>query len=148
MGFVAFLERLHAWAAPRDDVHGVAVVGSYARGTARADSDVDVVLLTTDPSRYTDERAWLGDFGAVLAWRAEDWGALHVVRTYYADGTEIEFGITSTAWAALPADAGTAGVIAGGCRIVFERDGLLSRLVGAGPAQAPGGAGDRGRTVG
>ncbi|MFJ5677854.1 nucleotidyltransferase domain-containing protein [Streptomyces sp. NPDC093097] len=34
-----------------------ALVGSYARNAARPDSDIDIVLLTTDRSRYADDGA-------------------------------------------------------------------------------------------
>jgi Nucleotidyltransferase domain len=43
------LERATAWARRRPDIRGLALVGSWARGSARTDSDVDLVVLTTDP---------------------------------------------------------------------------------------------------
>ena len=43
-----FLERLRRWVEPRPDVRALVVVGSVARGNAQSDSDIDVVLLTTD----------------------------------------------------------------------------------------------------
>jgi Nucleotidyltransferase domain len=41
------LERAVAWARRQPDIRGLALVGSWARGNARADSDVDLVVLTT-----------------------------------------------------------------------------------------------------
>ena len=43
------LRQVVAWAAEQDEVQAVVLVGSYARGDARADSDVDLVLLVEDP---------------------------------------------------------------------------------------------------
>ena len=40
-----FLDSLRDWAAHQPTIAGVALVGSYARGEARPDSDSDVVLL-------------------------------------------------------------------------------------------------------
>jgi predicted nucleotidyltransferase len=37
-----FLDGLYPWADGRDDVRALVLVGSYARGTASADSDLDV----------------------------------------------------------------------------------------------------------
>jgi uncharacterized protein len=37
-----------AWATQQPDVVGVAVVGSWARGQARMDSNVDLVVFTDD----------------------------------------------------------------------------------------------------
>lgn len=138
MDFAALVEALRAWAAPRDDVRGIAVVGSYARGTARAGSDVDVLVLTAEPGRYLEAHDWLSDFGRVVRWQREDWGAVQSLRTSYEDGTETEFGVASVSWADVPPDPGTREVAEGGLRVVFERDELLSRLVAA-----IGGAGQR-----
>ncbi|MGV9560016.1 nucleotidyltransferase domain-containing protein [Streptomyces sp. NPDC003522] len=44
-----------AWAAGREDVVGVLLVGSWARGAGRAGSDVDLVVLTAEPGRYAAE---------------------------------------------------------------------------------------------
>lgn len=52
-----FLAELANWAASRDVVVAVALVGSYARGEARPDSDVDVVISTNDPRRCLDNGA-------------------------------------------------------------------------------------------
>jgi predicted nucleotidyltransferase len=40
---------VRGWAARQAGVSGVALVGSHARGAARADSDVDLVLLCEAP---------------------------------------------------------------------------------------------------
>jgi hypothetical protein len=37
------------WAKKQPTIQAVAVVGSHARGAARADSDIDLVLLATNP---------------------------------------------------------------------------------------------------
>ena len=42
---------------PGPDICGLALVGSWARGTARADSDVDLVVLTSHPDRYLADAA-------------------------------------------------------------------------------------------
>jgi predicted nucleotidyltransferase len=58
-----FLERLRGWVEPRQDVRALAIVGSVARGDARPDSDLDVVLLTTDPAQYLKSTDWVSVFG-------------------------------------------------------------------------------------
>ncbi len=125
------IERVAAWARARDDVTGVALVGSYARGEARPDSDVDLVILSADPAAYLADPAWLAEFGAAAPPQREDWGAVQALRVYYADGPEVEFGLTSVAWAEIPLDPGTARVAAAGLRILYDPTGALAALQAA-----------------
>ncbi|SFY42655.1 Nucleotidyltransferase domain-containing protein [Streptomyces atratus] len=46
------IDRITRWAANRQDIVGLLLVGSYARNAARPDSDIDIVLLTTDQTQY------------------------------------------------------------------------------------------------
>jgi hypothetical protein len=48
--------RLRAFCAARDDIEAAWVFGSVARGTARADSDVDIAILP--PSNHSAEERW------------------------------------------------------------------------------------------
>ena len=125
-----FLDELAAWAAQRGDVVGVALVGSYARGTAGPDSDVDVVILAEDPERLLSDATWVGRFGEAGEPEREDYGVVQSLRVTYGDGLEVEFGITSPKWADTETlDRGTREVVEGGCRVVFDRDGALAALV-------------------
>jgi predicted nucleotidyltransferase len=47
-----FFAKISAWASARPDIHAAALVGSHARGTAKPDSDIDIVLLVDDPNIY------------------------------------------------------------------------------------------------
>lgn len=128
----ALLDALRTWAEARPDVHAVGVAGSYARGTARPDSDVDVVLLTADPEAYLRDWRWLSDFGVVRSCTREDWGAVQSLRTIYAGGLEVEFGVAALSWARRdPLDPGTRQVVRDGFFIVFERGRLLTDLLTA-----------------
>ena len=60
-----FLSRIKAWAEQQGNISGVFLVGSYARGTARADSDVDLVILTSRPEGYLDAISFAENFGAI-----------------------------------------------------------------------------------
>jgi len=130
--YASVLTALRTWAQLRDDVQAVAVVGSHARGTAREDSDIDVIVLTRDPDKYLDDPRWLDAFGTVRSVTREDWGAIRALRTFYDDGTEIEFGIGTPDWASIaPVDSGTLEVARGGMLVVFERHRLLRILESA-----------------
>lgn len=122
-----FLDAFVSWASARPDVQGIALVGSYARGEAREDSDIDLVILTDRPQRYLDEVQWTKRFGIVEKRQNEDYGKVVSLRIWYQNGPEVEYGITTPDWAATPLDAGTREVIAGGMIVLFERGMLLSR---------------------
>jgi len=121
-----FLNAFVDWAAVQGDVHAIALVGSYARGAARDDSDIDLVLLTDQPQKYLEELKWIESFGRLEKRQTEDYGKLTSVRVWYRDGVEVEYGITTPDWAASPLDAGTQEVILGGMIVLFERGNLLS----------------------
>jgi predicted nucleotidyltransferase len=123
----AFLDAFVAWASNQADVQAIALVGSYARGAARDDSDIDLVILTDQPQKYLDDLKWTERFGSAENHQTEDYGKLISIRAWYQNGLEVEYGITTPDWAAVPLDAGTREVILGGMIVLFERGILLSR---------------------
>ena len=122
-----FLNLFVNWASAQEDVQAIALIGSYARGEARDDSDIDLVLLTQQPERYLENVKWTTRFGVVEKHETEDYGELISIRVWYQNGVEVEYGITTPDWAALPLDAGTQEVMRGGMIVLFERGNLLSR---------------------
>jgi len=122
-----FLDEFTAWADAQPDIVAVALVGSYARNAATATSDIDLVLIASQPGRYLKNVAWTRQFGQVRQHQVEDYGKVTSVRVWYADGREVEYGITDEGWAALPLDEGTHRVISDGMRVLFERTPILSR---------------------
>jgi uncharacterized protein len=127
-----FLNALTEWAAEESDILAVAVVGSYARGAAKVDSDVDIVLVVADPGKYFLNVDWMKRFGDICSFRDEDWGRLRSRRVHYASGLEVDFGFTVAAWAgADPVDRGTRKVVADGLLCIYDSLGVLRRLAAA-----------------
>jgi predicted nucleotidyltransferase len=124
-----FLDAFIAWASDQPDMQGIALVGSYARGEARDDSDIDLVILTDQPRKYLVHIQWAERFGTIEKHQSEDYGKLSSLRVWYRDGVEMEYGITTPDWAAFPLDAGTREVIRGGMIVLFERWDLLSQHI-------------------
>lgn len=126
------------WASAREDVEAVALVGSHARGAARPDSDVDVMLLVSDPGRLRQGARWIDEIpwgrvnAQIASWTDEDYGAAWSRRIVLSNGFEIEMTFSSPRWAATdPCDEGTRQVIQGGRRILFDPGGMLGRLIRA-----------------
>jgi predicted nucleotidyltransferase len=124
----AFLYEVVRWAEARPDMRAVTLVGSYARGAATPESDVDLVLITTQPEAYLEDADWVRAFGEIERQQIEDYGKVTSLRVWYADGKEVEFGLTSPSWVAQPLDEGTRQVIAEGMRILFDPSGLLQSI--------------------
>jgi predicted nucleotidyltransferase len=123
-----FLDRVTAWVAHQPTIAGMALVGSHARGAARPDSDIDLVLLCEEPHAYLAHTSWIYHFGAVARCHTEAWGVVTSLRVYYTEGFEVAFGMTTLAWAAVPVDPGTRHVVSHGMRMLWDREGLLGRL--------------------
>jgi len=116
------------WAKSEEGVLGVALVGSHARGEARLDSDIDLVIISSDPHSYIDDPSWISSFGEINSCKTEDWGILTSLRVFFHSGLEVEFGLSSLEWVAIPPDSGTAEVIVDGMKILLDSKGLLARL--------------------
>jgi predicted nucleotidyltransferase len=127
-----FLVEFTRWASTQADILALALVGSHARDAATETSDVDLVLITADPNRYLNNTDWVQHFGTVEKQQVEDYGLLTSLRVWYRERLEIEYGLTDERWAALPLDEGTRRVMAGGMRILFEREAILSRHLAGG----------------
>ena len=89
-----FLDAFVGWASSQPDVKGIALVGSYARSAARNDSDIDLVVLTDQISKYVEDMQWIELFGAVEKYQTEDYGNLTSIRVWYQNRVEVEYGIT------------------------------------------------------
>lgn len=75
-----FLNAFVNWASIEEDVQAIGLVGSYAMGAARDDSDIDLVLLTEKMERYLENVKWIERFGAVEKHQVEDYGKLISIR--------------------------------------------------------------------
>jgi predicted nucleotidyltransferase len=125
------LDRLAAWASVQADIVAIAVVGSWARGQPRMDSDIDAVVLTTDTARYTGRDDWVAAAAGHAApiVRRQDWGVLQERRVRLPSGLEVEYGFVPPSWAATePVDAGTRDVAEHGFHPIYDPHGILQRL--------------------
>src|SRR5215472_9890669 len=120
MNVDVFLEKFTSWAAAQSEIEGVALAGSYARGAATENSDVDLIILVTNARRYLENKEWLLLFGEIERSQNETWGSVETVRAFYRTGLEIEYNFSAPSWADVPVDAGTSRVVTGGMKILFD----------------------------
>jgi predicted nucleotidyltransferase len=123
--------RVADWAAQRQDVVGLLLVGSCARGAAGPDSDIDLVLLTEDETRYADDR-WTAELALGKLTRVQRWGVVTERRFVTPSGLEVEINVGPASWAATdPVDPGTYRVVTDGARPLHDPAGLLAGLLAA-----------------
>ncbi|GAA2281866.1 hypothetical protein GCM10010145_62000 [Streptomyces ruber] len=125
----ALLEWAKQWVGGRTDVAGLLLVGSWARDAARDDSDVDLVLLSDDPSLYDVES--LADQSALGTFvTTRSWGPITEWRFVRESGLEIELCVGTPDWASTsPVDAGTRRVVSDGARSLYDPRGLIAEII-------------------
>lgn len=124
----ATIERVRDWAAGRPDVVGLLLVGSVARGAARADSDVDLILLSTALAGYASPD-WAAGLELGEPVRVRAWGPITEHRFHAPSGLETEIGLGDPSWANPdPVDPGTRRVVTDGSRILHDPRGVLAAL--------------------
>jgi ribosomal protein S18 acetylase RimI-like enzyme len=126
-----YVEKVRQWACTEDKILALALVGSHARQQARPDSDIDFVIISDNIALLEKNVLWLNRFGTVKRQAKEKWGNVTTIRVFYTDGQEIEFGLTSKSWAAIPVNAGTIRVVADGIVILKDPDKILDKLKAA-----------------
>lgn len=125
-----FLEEFTKWATGQSEISGVLLVGSYARNTARLDSDIDLVIITSKPETYLENNGWIDSFGKVKEIINEDYKTVQVKRVFYKNSLEVEFGITTSEWATVDSvDEGTEKVIKNGAKILLDKERILEKLL-------------------
>jgi len=113
-----------AWATAQPKLRAAALVGSHARGEAHSDSDIDLILLGTDPDIFRKDISWVEqiDWHSMDAhpqkWRDEDYSVAWSRRIWLAAASmQVELTFAPISWASVdPPDAGTRRVISEGCQ--------------------------------
>lgn len=124
-----FLRGFCAWCETQPDIRLAALVGSHARCSARPDSDLDLVIQSSDPERFIQNPGWAEQFGPVAARQVEHWGKVTSLRVWYEDGLEVEYGFAALDWAADLLDEGTRSVIQDGIQILLAKEAQLAAAI-------------------
>ncbi len=130
------MARLVRWGEERDAVRAMILTSTRASPGAVVDpfSDYDVIVAVDDVGPFFEDRAWLGDFGSVLALyrdpiRTVEGGESFAYITQYEDGLKIDFTVCAAgvlnrvaAGSELPDDLDV------GYRVLLDKDDLARGL--------------------
>ncbi len=125
------------WAIERDDIRAVALLGSWARGNPTPTSDLDLLLLT-DLAQCYRSGTWLTEIAfqnVGFRLRSIDgaiYGVVWSAHVHLVPAADVELTFAECTWASVdPVDDGTRAVVKDAFHIVFDRDGILTKLVNA-----------------
>ena len=134
----AYATRLQAllaeWVSRLDDLRALALCGSWARGDARPDSDLDLLVFTNATGH--DQLVTTIPFDRagfhLEACRWETYGAVRSAHMILRPEAELELSFAKTNWASIdPIDAGTRRVVSDGFTILIDKDNTLGALLAA-----------------
>lgn len=126
--FEEFISKLKEYAENTSHIESVLIVGSYARGTNKENSDLDIVIITSNKSDMITNQDFTQEFGEVCKQQTEYYGACTSIRVCYSDGKEIEFGIVEPSWVTIPLDTGTYQVLSDGYKLIVDKKRYFENL--------------------
>ncbi|MDD4296354.1 MAG: nucleotidyltransferase domain-containing protein [Ruminiclostridium sp.] len=127
--FEKFIEMTKKWGINEPFVEAIILVGSFARGTHKADSDIDLVILTSNKQHYIDNTQIFSTFGLIDRSNIEFYGECTSIRIWYKNGLEVEFGMVPLTWIDLPLDSGTERTLSDGYKILVDKKGMFMPIL-------------------
>ena len=123
-----FLAAAEQWAAGEPDVLALLLVGSWAKGNNRPDSDMDLMVLTDNKAKFLDAPDYFERFGQIDRRDVEYYGRCTSVRVFFESGPEVEFGLVDGKWASQPLEGGTRRVLSDGYRVLVDKSQIFDGL--------------------
>lgn len=117
------MQAIRKWCAQDERVKALLLVGSYARGEERADSDIDLMIITEDKHNLLN-LDWIEAYGKPQKCVQEEYGACTSIRVFYEDKTEMEYGLVDLTWLSRPLDKGTRKVLENGYMVLYGSCGI------------------------
>lgn len=119
--FKDFFDKLKEYARNTSYIESIIIIGSYAKRTNRENSDLDIVIVTSNKTGMISSQDFIHNFGDVYKQQTEYYGACTSIRVWYKDGKEVEFGLVEPSWILTPLDAGTYQVLSDGYKLVIDK---------------------------
>lgn len=140
LAYEQIIERFVAWAENETAVTAAVVIGSRARSDHPADewADLDMIIVSKDPSRMLDQTDWLESIGTPVLTFVEDTsnGGEKERRVLFDNGLDVDFSIVPYERIQLLLSPEVFQQIAGemkdvfgrGARVLLDKEGQLKRL--------------------
>ena len=114
------IKSVKKWLEKEGDIKAALLIGSYARGEERIDSDVDFIFVVDDIEHWTKNTSWVKKFGKVLSVSSEQFEEVSALRVYYQDTNELEFGFVNEEWLQKPYVKATQEALDSGMKVLLD----------------------------
>jgi aminoglycoside 6-adenylyltransferase len=137
------VERFVRWAETCSDIRAAAIIGSRARVDHAADewADLDIMVVTRDPKRYTSKSDWIESIGNPLLTFVEPLpiGGEMERRILFEGMLDVDFaifpeeryrGMQQLLQGVIPPEiaAQASNIFGRGMRVILDKDGMLAQL--------------------
>jgi len=129
------LDLIRKFALVNPHVFALGLCGSWARGTPKPDSDIDLSILVKDKHIFK-KTDWLEQVkfeninDKISSFEDRTYGNVWSRHVFLESQTEIEFAFADKSWAATdPLNEGTHKVISDGYKIIYDPHLILEKLV-------------------
>ena len=119
------IDEVKLWLQKQPDILAALLIGSYARGEERLNSDIDFILVVEDVEKWLQKNTWVKIFGPVLSMTLEEYEQVRAIRVYYQDSLELEFGFVTPSWLEKPYADSTKKAMDSGLKVLFDHKGLM-----------------------
>lgn len=123
------------FAASTDRILAVGLCGSWARGTARSNSDIDLFILVEDKLSIK-KMDWIKELNfkkkneKIECFSDEAYGEVWSRHVFLESKVEIEYSFADKTWADTEnLDEGTIKVVKEGFKIIYDPDLILNKLI-------------------
>ena len=129
------IEKIIKWAKDRDDISTVIIVGSRARTNTTADkwSDLDLVILVSDPDYYINNTDWINYIDNYWITFIEETavGGGEERRVLFEGGLDVDFAIFSVDIIdEFSTSSEIQSVLKRGHKVLLDKDDLFGNMVG------------------
>ena len=130
-----YLALIKTFSEGKKEILATGLCGSWARGTAHPDSDLDISFIVTDPAHFRNQD-WLEDLEfskineEIDQFEDKTYGVVWSRHVFLRSGSEIELSFAGLSWADTKnLDKGTRKVVTDGFKILYDPNGILKKLL-------------------
>ena len=118
------VERLKIFDRDKYEIELIILVGSYARNEQKINSDIDIMILSNNPTALIEDVLSSQFFDNEKSKIKEIYGNTTSIRLYTSD-IELELSISDLNWISIPLDYGVERILQDGFQIIYDKKNVM-----------------------